>query len=366
VEFRFEVSRVEAVSIEHKHAICLCVDARMLIPALFVADGVRKAALAREQTFDLIVFVPAEDVDGSHREWAARRGITLRHDIDVSSVRDIVIRQSRLSTATLMKLLLPQHLAGEYEKILYLDADLVVEDDVTSLFGLDMGGFAIAAVPTGRTWAHVTDRERAWWLKHFRELGMTAPYRYFNTGVMLIDVATWNRQELTRRTVEFIRQNPDVCYLPDEDALNAVLDGKLLEVSPIWNTRPAGIQGGGSGDLEPVIVHFIGPVKPWMRFRKNKGLFQHSDAYRRYEDFLRDTSWSAWLGQQWTWRDLWQAVGQTAKKLFSRHTGSASPEAEQQAERRRYYAETAFADVEQGIAVRDGSRLRLAPPPTPR
>jgi lipopolysaccharide biosynthesis glycosyltransferase len=354
------------VSIEHRDAVCLCVDARMLIPALFVADAVRKAALARGQKFDLVVFVPAGDVEGSHREWAARRAITLRHDIEISSVRDIVIRQSRLSAATLMKLLLPQHLAGRYEKILYLDADLIIEDDISALFGLDMGEFAIAAVPTGRTWAHVTDRERDWWLAHFRELGMTAPFRYFNTGVLLIDVDTWNREELTRRSIEFIRQNPNVCYLPDEDALNAVLDGNLLELSPVWNAPPYRMRINSNEDLQPAIVHYIGPAKPWLRFKKGKGLFQDVAAYRRYQEFLRGTPWTGWLGQQWTWRDLWRAVGQTAKERFSRHTGLASSEAEQQVERRRYYAETRFADVEQGITSRDGGRLRLAAPQTSR
>lgn len=352
------------MSIEHSNAVCLCVDARMLIPAFFVADAIRKAALPHGSAFDLIIFVPKDDVDTSHRAWAAQHAITLRHDIDISTVRDIVIRQSRLSTATLMKLLLAQHLAGRYEKILYLDADLVVENDVGALFGLDMGEFAVAAVPTRRTWAHVPDQERDWWLAHFRELGMTAPYRYFNTGVLLIHVETWNRQELTHRSIDFIRQNPDVCYLPDEDALNAVLDGKLLELSPIWNAPPSSRRIGSEEDLQPVIVHYIGPAKPWIRFKKGKRLFQDMAAYRRYREFLRDTPWPAWLGEQWTWSELLRAVAQETRESWksSRRDGSVRSEAERQAVGRRYYAETSFADVEQGITSRDGSRLRLATP----
>lgn len=349
------------MSIEHRDAVCLCVDARMLIPALFVADAVRKAALARGQKFDLVVFVPAGDVEGSHREWAARRAITLCHDIEISSVRDIVIRQSRLSAATLMKLLLAQHLAGRYEKILYLDADLVIEDDVSALFALDMGEFAVAAVPTGRIWAHVTEEEREWWLAHFRELGMTAPYRYSNTGVLLIDVANWNRDELTPRTIEFIRKNASICYLPDEDALNAVLDGDLLELSAIWNIPPSNLRES-KGDILPVIVHYVGPFKPWMRFTKGKRLFQDGDAFRRYRDFLRDTPWAGWLRRQWNSRDVFYAVRDEVSWLLGglRQKESGLSKTERQTARRRYYAETRFADVEQGITLNEDGRLRLA------
>jgi lipopolysaccharide biosynthesis glycosyltransferase len=342
----------------------------MLIPALFVADVVRKAALSREPAFDIMVFVPGGDVDGTHRAWAGERAIALRHDIDISSVRGIAILQSRLSAATLVKLLLPEHLAGRYDKILYLDADLVIEGDVGALFRLDMGKRAVAAVPSGRVWADVTEEKKDWWLAHFRALGMTPPYGYFNSGVLLIDLASWNREQLTRRTLEFIRKNADICFLPDEDALNAVLDGDLIELSPIWNARPTGPLSFSTDEVRPVIVHYAGPLKPWIRFKKGKGLFQHLEAYRLYEEFVRGTPWSGWLRQQWTVRDLIRAARHEAKGLLERLIGREPgiSEAERQsrlANVRQFYAETRFADVEQGITLREGSRLRLAPMPPP-
>lgn len=313
-----------------------------------------------------MIFVPAEDVDSAHRDWAAEHGIALRHDIDTSCVRDITILQPRLSTATLVKLLLPQHLAGRYDKILYLDADLMIEGDVGALFRLDMREHAVAAVPSARVWANVTDQERDWWLVHFQELGMTPPYRYFNAGVLLIDVENWSRQELTRRALDFIGKNPEICLLPDEDALNAVLDGNLLELSPIWNARPPSSPVSAQRDVRPVIVHYSGPLKPWVRFKKGKGLFQDVEAYRLYEDFVRGTPWADWLSEQWTGRDLVRAVRREARTLFNQLIGRepALSEDERQsrlAALRQYYSEARFADVEQGITLREGSRLRLAP-----
>jgi hypothetical protein len=339
----------------------------MLIPALFVAEAVGKAALPIGPTFDIIVFVPPEDVDSSHRDWAAERRIALRHDIDLASVRDIAILQSRLSPATLMKLLAPAQLAGRYDKLLYLDADLVIEEDVSALFRLDMGDCPVAAVPSGRLWAAATDAEKHQWLVHFCDLGMTAPYRYFNAGVLLIDIASWSREGLTGKALDFIRSNPSLCLLPDEDALNGVLDGHFIELSYIWNATP-GLLSTSGGDLRPVIVHHAGPLKPWMRFKKGKGLLQDRQAYRRYRDFIGRTPWPGWLAQQWTGRDLAGAVRHQVKGLVNRLRGkeqglSATERGGRQAALRQYLADARFADIEQGIALREGCRLRLAPAP---
>lgn len=83
-----------------------------------------------------------------------------------------------------------------------------------------------------------------------------------------------------------------------------------------------------------------------MRFKKGKGLFQDIEAYRLYEDFVRDTPWSGWLRRQWTGRDLARAVRHEAKRLLRRLRGKEPPlsEAERQLHRaalRRYYARRA-------------------------
>ena len=354
---------------EQRYAVCLCADARMLIPALFVADAVRRAAPPSAASFDVLIFVPADDVTDAHRAWGAERRIALRHDVDTSFVRDIPILQSRLSTATLVKLLLAEHLSAHYDKILYLDADLVIAGDASALFRLDMGSHAVAAVPSGRLWIGVPEAEKSWQLAHMQALGMTPPYRYFNSGVMLISVDSWNRERLTHRTLGFIRKHADICFLPDEDALNGVLDGDVLELSPIWNARPRS-RLSYSMEAQPVIVHYDGPLKPWIRFKKGKSLFQDLDAYRLYEDFIRDTPWSDWLRRQWTARDLVMAARRDARELLKRLIGKAPAlsEAERRSRQaivREYCAQSCFADVEQGITIREGSRLYLTPAAPP-
>jgi lipopolysaccharide biosynthesis glycosyltransferase len=332
----------------------------MLIPALFVADSVNKAA-GSARRFETHVFAAASEVSAVHRQLASGRGITLSDDLDTSKIEDVPILQERLTSATLMKLLLAGHLAGRYDKILYLDTDLTIHGDVSSLFALETGDFPVAAVRTGRLWVDEERRRKA--EAHFGALGMTAPYHYFNTGVVLIDVAKWIREDLGNRALDFIRQHVELCVLPDEDALNAILDGRFAELSPIWNI------GTGSGlpivqKIAPVIVHHSGPDKPWRRYGYRKRLFPDRTAYRLYEAFLADTPWPGWLDEQWTGRDLYGSIvweiRLIARRLRSKLTEPSRQQRRTYAEACRSYLDrTEFADISQGIAVRQDGRVRL-------
>jgi lipopolysaccharide biosynthesis glycosyltransferase len=335
----------------------------MLIPALFVADSVNKAA-GPERPFDTIIFAGPSDASPVHRGWAREHGITLCNDLDTRSVSDIRLVQARLTSATLMKLLLPGYSAVRYDKILYLDADLTIHDDVSPIFTLDTGDVALAAVPSGRIWADRNDQERRKAEERFGALGMTAPYRYINTGVLLIDVEKWNREDLERRTLSFLRQNSDICILPDEDALNGVLDGRVAELSPIWNMRPPRPGFEITHTIaRPVIIHHSGGDKPWRRYGYGKRLFADRSAYRLYESFLADTPWSDWLDQQWSGRDLYKSFVWEARRISRWLRGKLEPSRRQRRAYleavRNYVAETDFADVAQGIAIRKDGRIRL-------
>ena len=117
----------------------------MLIPALFVADAARCRAASSANRYDVIVFCEPSVASPVHREWMERRGIILCGTMDLSRQRGVGKFSGRLTAAALMKLSIAGHLAGQYDKILYLDADLTIHGDVGALFALDMAGFALAA-----------------------------------------------------------------------------------------------------------------------------------------------------------------------------------------------------------------------------
>lgn len=350
------------------NAVCLCTDRNMLIPALFVANAVQSLAARTPNRFDLIIVAEPSEVTDTHRKWMEERGILLCESLDTRRYDDIEIRDKRLSPATLAKLFLAQHFADRYEKILYLDADVTIHDDISAVFAVDTAEFPLAAVPSGRVWAGRSTADRKTTEDHFRALGMTTPYRFFNSGVLLIDVEKWNREDLGNRAVDFIRRNPDLCFLPDEHGLNGVLDGRLAELSPIWNMRPARHYTENIQEIvRPVIVHHTGGDKPWRRYGYRKRLFPDRTAYRLYESFLKETPWPGWLDEQWSGRDLYKTIIWEVRRLTRALRGkSREPSGKQLIDYtdafKRFCADYHFADIDQGVVIRENGGLRLGKP----
>ncbi len=337
----------------------------MLVPALFVASAVRRLSAGSPNGFDVVVFSQRSEVSDEHLRFMRERGIAFRDDIDMAPLSGIKKFHGRLTAATLMKLSLARHLAGEYDRLLYIDCDLTIHGDVGRLFSLDTGPFELAAAPAGRIVADLGARQRSEMHAHFRALGMTEPFRYFNSGVLYIDVAKWNRASLGERALAYIAANPELCILPDEDALNALLDGRIAELSPVWNMRPPASNLTGYRYARPVIIHYSGPDKPWKRYGFRKRLFPDRSAYRLYEAFLADTPWPRWLDEQWSAKDVYASAAWEMKRLSRRLRGKLG---EPTAAQRRAYVDAVranlrdgrFADVEQGIVVRVDDTLRLA------
>jgi lipopolysaccharide biosynthesis glycosyltransferase len=331
----------------------------MIVPALFVACAIARFSDGRDRNHDLVIVTPHGHAEIAHREFAASRGILIDDSIALDAISDITLDEGRLTGATLMKLLLPEHYASKYDKILYLDADLTIHSDVSALFGVAMGNCPLAAVPSGRVLSNLSDEEAERLRSHFAALGLSAPYRFFNTGVMLMSTADWRAARVTERALDFLRRNRELCSLPDEDSLNAVLNGEILELSSIWNTFP---QRLWASKLEPAIIHYAGDNKPWKRFGRHKRPGSQAEAYSLYQDFVRQTPWPNFLRSQWNAKDLLGSIACEAKYLWSvltRRAPSRKPGGAAFArDLQTFHAETNFVDVEQGIVSREGSCIR--------
>jgi lipopolysaccharide biosynthesis glycosyltransferase len=168
----------------------------------------------------------------------------------------------RLSTATHARLLISELLPSFVRRVVYLDADLLVRCDVSPLLGLDLEGSALAAV------------------RDFLE----RPTRYFNAGVMAVDLERWRREAVGRRALAFAVSDPSV--LNDQDALNVVVPN-WRELDYRWNVQVGNLFFDGFRGLAPrpargeftdrllarrwrlyrtaAVLHFVAGVKPWQR-----------------------------------------------------------------------------------------------------
>lgn len=348
-------------------AVVVCTDRRMLIPALRVAVSAVRHRSQNGMGYDVLLFADSGEVDDSHRHWMAQNGIRHVEDLEVGQLSRFETSSNRFGRCTLDRLLVPQFCSGRYEKILYLDADMAVQGPLAPLFSLDLEDYGIAASPAGELpELLLSERDQEKQYDQFTALGLSEPFGYFNAGCMLIDVDWWNREKIGSRALEFLLNNPDRCPFPDENALNAVLDGQHARLSPVWNMRGwTFLVPGTQKFVKPVITHYDGPNKPWKRFGDWRPLSLYSTEYREYAAFLHDTPWKDWLDEQWQFSDLVKNIKFEAFLLKSRITGQSSRLVYPASRRnmieeafKRYCRTAPFADVEQGIVVNHNGALQ--------
>ncbi|CAN5664367.1 glycosyltransferase [soil metagenome] len=164
----------------------------------------------------------------------------------------------RRTESAYLRLALPQALAGDYRRLLYLDADVYVQGgDIAGLSSLDIGGRPLAAVRDNSQWRTPGRRP-----EQFRRLGLPGA-RYFNSGVMLIDVPAWRAARLTERCLDFAAEHQGRMIGHDQNLINCVLQGGWAELGPVWNWQYTWASRFFEAMVGANIVHFIGPRKPW-------------------------------------------------------------------------------------------------------
>jgi hypothetical protein len=166
--------------------------------------------------------------------------------------------EGRHGGAAYLRLLLPDLLDGRYDRLLYLDSDILCTGPgLDRLLRAEMGGAWLAAVRDNTQWRTPGRR-----LPEFRALGRHAR-AYFNSGVLLIDVQAWREAQVLDRALALFRGSPGAILRHDQSLLNLIADGAWAEMSPVWNWQYTWSSRFFADLAEPRIVHFIGPRKPW-------------------------------------------------------------------------------------------------------
>ena len=196
------------------------------------------------------------------------------------------------STAAYYRLLIPILLSGTVERVLYLDADISCLNRIEHLAQIDLQAKVAAAVSDV---SRVVEEKT-------RELALTEK-RYFNSGVMLIDVARWIDEKITEKTLAKLSDNIGKFSLIDQDALNLVLNGKWVELDAIWNVIYDLGQMKHALPAEAIFLHYTGAVKPW----KITGRHFLSHHYREFE------ASSLWAGSP-----LLDPVGYKEMEIYAR------------------------------------------------
>ena len=177
----------------------------------------------------------------------------------------------------------------EEDKALYLDCDIVVTRDLSSLFETELGDAPLAAVKDlgGQVYFH----------QHI-----------FNAGFLLINNALWKRENIRQRLIDLTNEWHDKVPSGDQSILNMLFENRWVELPFAYNCITLHTTFSDyepEEGLYPPVIHYLTERKPWKEYTQS--------IYREV--------W--WFYQGLDWSDMQEPVGALTQKMVEVEEGSS-------------------------------------------
>ena len=151
---------------------------------------------------------------------------------------------------TYYRLFLP-NLFPAFSKGLYLDSDIVLNDDVAKLYFTDLGDNYVGAVPDSSVQEYV---EFQTYVDKVIEMDHK---KYFNAGVLLMNFKKLREINLERKAFKLL-EKVTFKVAQDQDVLNYLCKGHVELLPMKWNIMPLGEKWEN-----PTLIHYNLMFKPW-------------------------------------------------------------------------------------------------------
>ncbi len=237
---------------------------------------------ADSEPFRVVVFG-----EGLSRRDKELLGRTVNHRLGrhAFDVRDFVtpetrnLKSLRGNYTAYGRLFLPD-LLPDADSCLYLDCDLIVTCPVDPLLERASSVCLLHADGTGRRADSLDNRA-------FEQLGLDMSKPYFNSGVLVLNLAQWRSERVSDRCLEFARKHRDLLMSADQMVLNALFGDRFEPFGEVFNTAiwpssPAIAPAERTGR----IFHLVGAPKPWDYL----GRFAHRN-FGFWLEWIRRTAW---------------------------------------------------------------------------
>lgn len=113
------------------------------------------------------------------------------------------------------------------DKVLLLEGDTIVTDDLTEFYNIDIADYYLAAA----------DDLQSKWCKE--KVGIKASSPYFNSGVMLINLKKMREDNISNRITKLIKSGTAKFMYEVQDEMNVLLEGKVKIIPPKFNATTA-------------------------------------------------------------------------------------------------------------------------------
>lgn len=141
----------------------------------------------------------------------------------------------------------------QYKKILYLDCDIVVLEDISKLYNIDLEGNMLGGVREG-----FIQNIDAFRLYAKEAIGVN-PSEYINSGILIMDLEKFREDDIEEKFTYLLGTYNFDTIDPDQAYLNYFCRERKKLLPIAWNKTPA----YNDNDEKPNIIHFALAKKPW-------------------------------------------------------------------------------------------------------
>ena len=190
------------------------------------------------------------------------------------------------------RLFAPEVLPETVTKALYLDCDTIVCSSIEKMYETPLGDCLAGMIMEPTVYKEMKE-----------SIDMDKDDAYFNSGVILMDLAGWRRENVLKKLLDFYGDHAGSLFACDQDTINGALNGRILPLSPRYNFftnyryfrydtlrglcrayEEVGREAFAEAKRYPAVLHYLGDERPWIAGNRNH--------YRKlYETYLDRTPW---------------------------------------------------------------------------
>lgn len=172
-------------------------------------------------------------------------------DFDLSS-KIFSSKIDHITSATFMRLFIPEILENVVGSLLYLDNDTFVDGDIAEIKTI---------INKGGNYAQSLNIKSEW-PKKLAEILQRDIDKYYNAGVLILDLDKLRKENFVNQAKKFLDTNHSFIEMGDQDVLNSLV--KFKDISSNYNIgRPDWPKHHFDYENGLRIFHFISYAKPW-------------------------------------------------------------------------------------------------------
>lgn len=232
----------------------------------------------KNYNYDFVVFT--KDMDDFNKKMLSNicnnKNVSLRF-VNLANIFDKMklYTPGHVTIETYFRLVIPEYMKN-YKKILFLDSDLLVKDDIKALYEYDLANYALAACEECLMSALLGIHGDSAKKYMTEKLHLKNVDKYFQAGVMILNIEQFNINNYCEKLLNMV--NSYDYNIVDQDAMNELLNDKILWLPNEWNYPPLQkhmkefkyienmskyIRRKYLSVKSPKILHFADRGKPW-------------------------------------------------------------------------------------------------------